>query len=177
MNDVNPENHFPQTPLGHTKQRRAVIMTLVLFILLVAGMFVFTFLKQNEINNEEPISTQDQVSVDPYREITRIDGKHFFINGVHTIVGEIAMPTPCDLLTSGAIVAESMPEQVTLDFKVINNAETCPQVVTAQRFKVEVKASEKANFKALFQNRVVDLNLTPAAPGETPEEFELFIKG
>jgi hypothetical protein len=70
-----------------------------------------------------------------------------------------------------------MPEQVTLDFNVINNAEVCAQVVTTQRFKVEAQASEQAIIKARFMGREVELNLVPPSAGETPEDFELFIKG
>jgi len=75
------------------------------------------------------------------------------------------------------MVAESFPEQITLDFSVINNADFCAQMITAQRFKVTASASEGASFKALFENRVVELNLIDSLPGESPEDFELFIKG
>ncbi|MEL6803244.1 MAG: hypothetical protein AAFO91_05580, partial [Bacteroidota bacterium] len=107
----------------------------------------------------------------------RIDGKHFFVDDTHTIVGEIVLPTPCDLLDTAAIVQETYPEQITLDFRVINNADACAQVMTSQRFRVDVVASEDAVFSALFENRVVELNLTPAGPNETPDDFELFMKG
>jgi hypothetical protein len=155
---------------------RTIILAVVLFILLVAGMFLFTYLsKQNTVPvvpEPQPVST----TTNPYG-ITRIDGKHFFIDGVHTIVGELAMPTPCDLLTAEARVAESYPEQVTFDFSVINTTEVCAQVVTPQRFKVDATASQAANLKATFMGVPVELNLVEAAPGETPEEFELYNKG
>ncbi|MEZ4200090.1 MAG: hypothetical protein R3B69_00570 [Candidatus Paceibacterota bacterium] len=173
------EEQKMHTPTPHrAKHRRTVIMIIVLFVLLVGGMFMFTFLKQQELHDSQTPTTDTPVGEDDaYASITRIDGKHFYIDGVHTVVGEVSLPTPCDLLEVEAFVAESYPEQITLDFSVVNNADTCIQVVTAQRFKVEVAASEEATFSALFQNRVVELNLTPAAPGETPEDFELFIKG
>ena len=160
--------------------QRAIIMTIVLFALIVAGMFIFAFMKQNELQEAdrqpEPQQQVEEVE-DRYANITRIDGKHYYIDGVHTVVGEVPMPTPCDLLESSAIIAESFPEQITLDFSVVNNAEFCAQVITPQRFKVSATASEEATFKALFQNRVVELNLVEAAEGESPEDFELFIKG
>ena len=87
------------------------------------------------------------------------------------------MPTPCDLLESSAVVAESFPEQIMIDFSVLNNAEFCSQVITPQRFKVTAPASEKATFSAKFMGRDVELNLIPAEPGEVPDDFELFIKG
>ena len=75
------------------------------------------------------------------------------------------------------MIAESFPEQVTVDFKVINNAEACTQVITPQRFKVEFDASENASMRARLNGRNIELNLIPAAEGETPDEFEIFIKG
>lgn len=170
--------NFPSTKPKPMVQHRAIILSIALFILIVLGMFIFVFIKQNEINNE-PVVDQDNQDVEEgkYSGITRIDGKHFYIDGVHTVAGEISLPTPCDLLEAQAIVAESYPEQITLDFSVINNAEFCAEVITNQRFKVSATASPEATFKALFQNRVVELNLIEALPGESPEDFELYFKG
>ena len=75
------------------------------------------------------------------------------------------------------MVAESYPEQITINFTVLNNADTCAQVMTEQRFMVEVTASEEATFSATLEGRPVELNLVPAAEGETPEDFELYYKG
>src|SRR5690606_21725381 len=99
-----------------------------------------------------------------YAGITHINAKHFYENGVHTLVGEIPMPTPCDLLEADALVAESMPEQVTVDFMVVNNADFCAQVITPQRFKVSSSASEAAVFRATFAGREVTLNLLAPDP-------------
>ena len=148
-----------------------------LFALIVAGMFIFAYLKKQEVSAPAPVASSTPTVVVPYADITRIDAKHYFINGVHTFVGEIPFPTPCDLLESTAVVMESYPEQIRLDFTVINNAEMCAQVVTAQRFLVTATASEQATTTATFMGRPVELNLVPAAPGEKPEDFELFIKG
>ena len=155
--------------------RRLITLISTVFILLVIGMFAFTYLKKAEapvsVPAPEPTQTTDAYNV------TRIEAKHFFQGGVHTIVGEISMPTPCDLLKTTARVAESMPEQITYDFTVVNNSESCVQTVTAARFKVAANASLTATQAATFMGRPVELNLVEAAPGETPDDFELFIKG
>jgi hypothetical protein len=143
----------------------------------VVGMFLFTYLYQKN-TKPVPVPTGEQATTNQNTYgITRIDGKHFYINGVHTIVGDLAMPTPCDLLTTESIVAESFPEQVTFAFDVVNTTEVCAQVVTNQRFKIDAQASNQANLKATFMGQPVELNLVEAAVGETPDEFELFIKG
>ncbi len=155
--------------------KRSIILVVSLFILIIAGMFTFAYIKSTEIV-ETPTPVVEEVEV-PYENVTRITAKHFFEDGVHTFVGELELPTPCDLLEVNALVMESFPEQILLDFTVINNAEMCAQVITTQRFMVEASASEEATTAARFMGRTVELNLVPAAEGETPEEFELFIKG
>ena len=157
--------------------QRTIVIAVALFILIVAGMFTFAFMKKNELVEQEPVVEDEAQEEVEYASVTRITGKHYFIDGVHTIAGEIPMPTPCDLLEVEAMVMESMPEQVALDFTVINNAEFCAQVVTPQRFMVSATASEAATYSATFMGRPVELNLVPAGEGETPEDFELFIKG
>lgn len=158
--------------------KRTILLVVVVFVLIVAGMFTFAFLKRTELTTipTPPVTTETETLV-PYPNVTRIDAKHFFVDGVHTFVGQIELPTPCDLLQGETVVRESMPEQVTLVFTVINTAESCVETVTAQRFMLTATASEEAQITASFMGRVVPLNLIPAAPGETPEEFELFIKG
>ncbi len=155
--------------------QKTIIICIALFILIVVGMFTFAYLKKQEIKIETPVVTEQKEL--PYPLVTGITAKHYFIDSVHTFVGEITLPTPCDLLQSQALVRESMPEQVALDFSVINTAQTCAQQTTNQRFKTSAIASEGATFSAQFMGRTVPLNLIPAASGETPEEFELFIKG
>ena len=158
------------------KNRKTIVLAVILFVAIIFGMFAFAYFKNSDSmqTNDNETETEDDGR---YANIDRIDGKHFYIDGVHTVVGEIEMPTPCDLLEADARIAESMPEQITLDFSVVNNAEFCAQVITPQRFKVSAEASEEATFNALFENRVVELNLVEAGPDETPEDFELFIKG
>ena len=153
------------------------MVCVALFVVIVVGMFTFAYLKKQEMNVVPEVKNDESQEQIPYASVTEINAKHFFADGVHTLVGEIPFPTPCDLLQTDARVAESFPEQVTLIFSVLNNAEMCAQTVTAQRFKIEASASEQATFTAQFMGRPVTLNLIPPAAGETPEEFELFIKG
>jgi hypothetical protein len=156
--------------------QRVVILTIVLFSLIVAGMFGFSYLKRTEIvENTEPAEVPEAEV--KYASISRIDAKHFFIDGVHTLAGEIPMPTPCELLETNTAVAESYPEQVQVDFTVINNTENCVQMITPARFKAEAVASAEATFTGFLNGRPIELNLIPAAEGETPEDFEIFIKG
>ena len=160
-------------------ENKHIARSILVLGLIVVGMFVFAYLKKSEIEQEAVVETTNQntETESAYGDIARIDAKHFFIEGVHTLVGEILMPTPCDLLNWDTRVQESFPETAVIDFTVINNSEMCSQVVTPQRFKVTFEASEKAVVGVTFEGRAVEVNLIPPAPGETPLDFELFIKG
>ncbi len=157
--------------------KKAIILCIVVFAVIVIGMFTFAYLKKNEIASEMPVVENKPAENLPYADVTVITAKHYFIDGVHTLVGEIPMPTPCDLLESKARVMESMPEQIVFDFTVLNNSEVCVQQITNARFKVSATASKEATLSATFIGRPIELNLIPAQPGEKPEDYELFIKG
>lgn len=146
--------------------------------LIIVGMFVFTYLKKSELAEAPAVTPPSDMREGPYAGITRIDAKHFFIPPTHTLAGEIMMPTPCDLLDySDVRIQESSPETVIVNFKVVNHTETCVQTVTPQRFMVTFDAHKDATIKATFEGRPVELNLIPSADGETPANFELFMKG
>ena len=158
---------------------RAITIAIALFLLIVAGMFLFAYLKKNEIQTVKPTpaETQTTTTLGPYDYIDRVDAKHFYIDGVHTLAGELIMPTPCDLLTATSSADLAHPNVVTVDFDVINQSDTCAQVRTSQRFKVAFTASSSVHMQAYFKGRPITLNLIPAAEGESPDDFELYIKG
>ena len=81
---------------------KSTIFAGVVLSIIIIGMFVFAYIKKQEIASDvQPpvVSVEEQ---DPYRNITRIDAKHFYIDTTHTLVGEIVMPTQCDLLRVNA---------------------------------------------------------------------------
>lgn len=156
-------------------RHRDIVLISSLLGVIVLGMFTYTYLVKKTAVVEAP-APMETPATDAYG-VTRIEAKHFYRDGIHTIVGELAMPTPCDLLTYRSSVAESYPEQVVFDFEVVNTADTCAQVVTMQRFMVTANASAEATLNARFMGKAVELNLVEAAANETPESFELFIKG
>lgn len=160
-------------------EQKHVVGSVFLLGLIILGMFVFAYLKRTELREAavQPEVPAPAAEVSPYADITRIEAKHFFDGKTHTIVGEIPMPTPCDLLNWSSRIAESMPETVTVDFDVVNNAEACAQVVTPQRFKVSFDASENAVIRATLEGRELLINLIPPGSGESPDDFEVFIKG
>lgn len=157
---------------------RGIIAAALILVLLIVGMFVFAYIKKNELAAPVPpptTSSEAPDAVSTNREV--VTAKHFYVDGVHTLVGEVDLPTPCHLLNSDARVMESFPEQVVVEFSLVNEADMCAQVITAQRFKVTFAASEDAVISALWDGEPITLNLIPAAPGESPDDYEIYIKG
>ncbi len=128
-------------------------------------------------SNTPIVNNTENTTPDPSFPAERITAKHQFTNGTHIVAGEVNLPTPCYILTTDAMIAESYPEQVTLRFVAKTNADTCAQVITTERFKINFTASENASIKATWNGKVIPLNLIPAGVNEDLNDFELFIKG
>jgi len=157
---------------------RTIILSAALFVAVVLGMFTYAYLKQQEI---APLPEQVDESVADadaaYAGITRVDAKHFYIDGTHTIVGEILMPTPCNLLESDAVLTDDATT-ASVSFTVVNTTDVCAQVITPARFMASlVSESAELEWKAALMEREIVINLIEALPGETPEDFELYLKG
>jgi len=153
---------------------RGIIAAIIVFALIIVGMFVFAFLKKSEFNAPTP-SVVTPPPASPYDSITRIDGKHFTSGTAHTIVGEVLMPTPCDLLDWTTSTNSS--GHVSIDFTVINSTDSCIQTVTPQKFYVQFTAPLDVPISATLNGRTVILNLIPALPGESPDTYEYAPKG
>ena len=158
-------------------KNRSIILIVILFAATIAGMFTYAFLKQREVaatpSDSEVKTTEVETS---YGDITRIDAKHYYIDGTHTVVGEVLVPTPCDLLESTARLADN-DQSALLELTVLNNSSDCIQVVTPARFMASLEAADNLEWKATFMGKEVPINLIEAADGERPEDFELYLKG
>lgn len=156
---------------------KSIILAASLFIVLVAGMFIYTYLKQVELNSEPLVVTEPEViQEDPYADIMRVDAKHFYINGEHIVVGELTMPTLCDLLESEATVLEDTNTAM-LSFTVINTTPDCERTPTQARFRAAVAGPEDLVWQANIEGRDVMINLIESAAGESPDDYEIYFKG
>lgn len=137
-----------------------------LFVLIVLGMLCFAYLKSHEMrskmHDEQELNSTDHL-IERYGYLTAIEATDFYSDGVHLIAGSIILPNPCEELMVNVLVAESYPEQVTLDFTTKKTSDFCAQVMTAAPFSVEVTASGEATFKTLFMGRTLPLTLTPVS--------------
>ncbi len=161
-------------------QRQTIVLIVGLIVALIAGMFVFAYLKKAEYNRQlmEEAQTPTQEDDEEYN-IARIDAKHFYTmpQGVHTLAGELSMPTPCDLIDTNVVLLDDKTRAI-VSFGVINNSDgQCEKTQTQQRFKVGFEAPKDITMEAYFMGKQVELNLVPAGPEENASDFELFIKG
>ncbi len=151
--------------------KKGLIWTIVVILaLIVVGTWALT-----RYNTKE--SPVPEVKGEETEVVQDITAKHQFKNGKHIVAGEVNLPTPCYILSTDAIIAESMPEQVTLRFTTTTQGEVCAQVITPERFRIDFTASEGAIIKATWNGKPAKLNLIPAGPNEDLSNFEIFQKG
>ncbi len=164
--------------MENKKTNVILAVVIILSLVVVSGIIFWSWWSGRTNNNapEEPLPAAETPLKAPDKIIT---AKHQFKDDVHTIVGEIDMPTPCHLLNwDDVVISQSFPEQVMINFKSIyKSEEACAQVITPQRFKVTFKASQNAVISATLDGKKIILNLIEVLNGEDIDNFELFIKG
>ena len=98
-----------------------------------------------------------------YPGIKQIVATHRFESGTHTFSGTVDMPTPCDSLSVDALLRESYPEQIVLQFTAQSSVDTseiaCAQVITPQDFSISVDAAKNATVSAELNGYAVELQL------------------
>ncbi len=161
---------------------KSIIATVIVLLLIIVGTTYIAFAPESwkfwhsTAVIQDPATTTPETP-DPSFPRDRINAKHQFKNGMHIVAGEVNLPNPCYILTTTAQIAESYPEQVTLNFSAKTSDDVCAQVITTERFKADFKASSDATIKAMWNGKPVEINLIPAGPNEDLSNFELFIKG
>lgn len=162
---------------NYIMSKGTIISGIIALIIIVGGAYYFYFGSDSLKFWQPAKSTQSSITPvvpTPHETIT---AKHQYKNSTHIIAGEVNLPTACYVLTTSARVAESMPEQVSIDFVSKTQGEMCAQVITTERFKVDFKASDGAIIKATWNGQPVELNLIPAGVNEDLNNFEIFNKG
>jgi hypothetical protein len=164
--------------------RNTFIIAGVLVVALIA--FAGIMLQRSEVTmapgSSDDSAWQDAPAAELVEEVVSpsrviVTAKHAYRAGVHTIAGEIPLPTPCHVLESSAIAAEDGSSIQVQFVSRTGEGEICAQVITPARFKLTAKANQKATFTGTFNGSPVTLNLIEAGPDEDLDAFELYIKG
>lgn len=71
--------------------------------------------------------------------------EHSFVDGTHTYTATVVTPNPCYVVSASPVVAESSPEQITIEISTtVDENEICASVLDEKEFSVEVEASAEA---------------------------------
>lgn len=159
--------------------RRTIILIVGLLIVLLAGMFIYAYLKKAQLDQTAEVP-EVEMETDPF-VITRVDAKHFYTEseGMHTLAGEISVRTVCDLIAPTAVtVGEGSEQRVLVSFEIVNNSQgECAPATGPQRFKVGFGGPKDIRIEGYSGGKPIELNLIPAAEGESPTDFEIYMKG
>jgi hypothetical protein len=159
--------------------RQTIILIVGLLVALLAGMFIYAYLKQSELDRQAMDQGEEQPADTGEYTISRVDAKHFYTSseGVHTLAGEIMVPTVCDLIMP-AVVTVDDGKRALIDFAIVNNSgDDCAPATGPQRFKVGFGGAEDIQMEAYYKGERIELNVIPAGPDESPADFELYLKG
>lgn len=146
----------------------AVAVAFALFIF-VSSMFSQRDSQESQLTQEPPIAEE--------RPQVILTAKHAYRDGIHTVVGEFELPTPCHILETAVSVSGDGKSAI-IDYAVSSkDAEVCPQVITPTRYRVQFTAERDAAISAKVNGVPAILNLIEAGPNEDLENIELYIKG
>jgi hypothetical protein len=137
-----------------TKQ---IILSLLLILVVIALVLVLTSPQETE---------EQQPPADIPFGIEQVEAVHTIEDSLHTVSGVFPVPSACYELNTSAIVRESMPEQVTIEFTLTEVAEMCAQVIIETPFTVTFSASPEATIDATLNDEPIELILT--GEEETP---------
>lgn len=162
----------------NNSNKKTIVSIVVLLILIIALTLFWQFHGfQFGRQSAQVINSQQQTENQPEAEI--ITALHQFSKGKHTVAGEVTLPTPCHILNQDVSINSGVtPEQINIAFVTTTKDETlCAQVLTSTRYKIDFVAAENAVITATWNGAPAQLNLVPVAPGESLENFDVFIKG
>lgn len=155
--------------------KKTIIIVLVILVIIILITAFQSYFRSDQTEVVEiPVNTGNE----PGEVMETVTALHQFENGKHVVAGELNLPTPCHVLNSEVIIAESMPEQVlvNLNHTTLDDG-LCAQVITPAKYKVEFNASERAVIRGAVNGTPVQFNLVEVGPGESLEDFEVYIKG
>jgi hypothetical protein len=147
----------------------------VLIAIIAAGVYFFVG-DLNAVPVQDVVRKDDGVvdtasttlGVDMYDTSEYIRIEHVYARGTHTLIGEIPLPTPCHVLDSSTMIAESFPEQVTVNFVATTASEMCAQVITPEPFQVSFEASANALIRLTLNGDALKYIVTDSEVVETP---------
>lgn len=130
-------------------------VTSIVVIVLVIVLAILFFKGKDVVQSNEN-------GVDTFRP-DEIAAVHSYDNGTHTLAGEIDLPTPCHTLNVEALVRESFPEQVSIEFDTTSgDGDLCAQVITPTPWDISFQASEEPVITGAFNDEPIRMEIEEA---------------
>lgn len=131
------------------KQITIIVVVLVLLALVIGGVVYYR--SQNTVDDFDTTSPDTRDDTNTTTNGTdnvaqeRLTIIHSY-DGTHSYGGSLVAPTPCHTLEADALVAESSPEQISINltFEAPEEGTACMQVTDRKTFDLDVNASEEA---------------------------------
>ena len=133
-------------------------------LIFLAGIVVVIFLLFIG-GKDEP--RDSDIIIDNTNLTEKIKIAHVFADGMHTLTGEINLPTPCHTLQQEVFIAELYPEQVTIVFETNSEVDSCVQMITPEPFVVSFVASKEADFSITLNDKDIPFEVIEA---QAPED-------
>ena len=149
-----------------------IIVVVAVLVVVAISLFAYTLVSAPTPEDLPLVADTQPAEQIPERVIT---AKHQFVDGIHTIVGMVTVPTPCHRVLADPYLLE---DGVTVEvrFSTLLEGDACPAQTTEVPFRVTFEAPETVAITALWDGSPVRLNLVPVAAGEILDD-ELYIKG
>lgn len=153
---------------------RGVILLFGVIVIVLAGIFFFL---EGSSSKDMPVIPEDNMDSKDEDKNTfeKITLFRMSEGSTHTYKGTITLPTPCHTLQTMIVIAESYPEQVTLDLTSASNAPVCAQVVTEKEFTAQFNASPNHTIRLTMNGKEIPIEVVDGNPSRTPpfESIEL----
>ena len=136
-----------------------IAVIVVVLLVMIAGVYSYRHYR----STTRPVDTKPMpaMPMDPDLSSVAVQATKTYSNGVFHISGTFSLPTPCHTLDVTSLVAESYPEQVSINMTVQDPGNPCVQVIDERAWSIDVKASEQATFRANVNGQVANLVWLP----------------
>lgn len=148
-----------------------IVVALVVSLVIAIGVWSLTRVPASDMTRPQPLPGDRPVSsgpdMPPYVPpagtkpapgnepvaTLSIPATKSYQNGVYTLSGTLSLPTPCHELKTDTRIAESYPEQVTIEFTVVDTGAICVQVIDERPWSVQARVSSEATFRAVVNGQ------------------------
>jgi hypothetical protein len=157
--------------------KKTISIIIVILLVIVIVMAVKSLLEKEPVTNSDNISPERQEAIEEgdNRPEDTLNVKRQHIDGTHTFVGTIILPTPCN--SYNAEVVSGNPAEIKITINELGPAETCIAVTDPRDFKVSYQAPFEQEFIITINGTEYNLNLFEVPEDENIDTVELYIKG